>query len=117
MSPENLDFPLSEDIVFVKLIFDNRHYYELFIILRLYCKFIRYISIFYSKSFFTCFYQKLLLFYKNVFEHYTVRNARKSTKNTFMYFYILKILEKLLNFQDKKTKKNFSILWSSAKFS
>ena len=62
MSPENLNIPLSEDIVFLKLIFENWHYYELFMILRLYCNFIRYISIFYSKSFFTHFYQKLLLF-------------------------------------------------------
>ena len=113
MSPENLDISLSEDIVFVKLIFENWHYYELFINLRLYCKFIRYISIFYSKSFFKRFYQKLIVFKKNVFEHYTVRNARKFTKNTFMHFYILKVWEKLLNFQDKKTKKNYLILWSS----
>ena len=46
---------------------------------RLYCKFIRYISIFYSKGFFARFYQKLLLF-KKIFEHYTVKNVRKFTK-------------------------------------
>ena len=52
MSLKNLDIPLSEHIFFIKLIFENWHYYEQFIYnLHSYCKFIHYISIFYSKSF------------------------------------------------------------------
>ena len=72
MSPKNLNMLLSEHIVFVKLIFENWHYYELFIILRLYCKFIRYVSIFYPKSFFTRFYKKLLLFWNEEISIWTL---------------------------------------------
>ena len=94
MSRKNLDILLSEHIVFVKLKFENWHCYEQFIynftfILQVYSLYFNFLLY----KFFTRFYQKILLF-KKIFEHYTVRNARKFTKNTFMHFYILKVSEK-----------------------